>query len=91
MESEGRESTHGTVPRAPGDASSAAEHCTTRLTVALAALGMRGTVEARERLAVIHLPSAAAGQMVDDALRHRLVALGRSAGFSHVALAIGDG
>lgn len=61
------------------------------LTQALAALGLPARVEIRARLAVIHPVDADQHRLGDLALRRRIVAVGRAMGFTHVALAVGEG
>jgi hypothetical protein len=55
------------------------------LLAALTGLGLVCTVEARDGLAVLHASAEMVGQLTDPALRRRVVALGRSHGFTHVA------
>jgi hypothetical protein len=90
VSSERRVSTDASLPVVPGAAPPVDEGSAIRLAAALAALGMGATVQGRERLAVIHLPAGVAARMVDEAARRQLIALGRSVGFSHVAVAVGE-
>jgi hypothetical protein len=58
---------------------------------ALGALGIRGSVEARERLAVLVVDAAtAAPDLADAELRRAALALARAHGFTHLALELGD-
>jgi hypothetical protein len=57
----------------------------------LAGAGMACRVEARDRLAVVHPESGGGLDMAEDAVRVRVVALGRKRGFTHVAIALSEG
>jgi hypothetical protein len=57
----------------------------------LAGAGLACRVEARERLAVVHPDAGTPFDVSDEAVRRRVVALGREHGFTHVALALSDG
>jgi hypothetical protein len=80
----------GTLPATADDGSSAVESPGAALAAALAAAGVSATVEVRARLAVVHLADGAGGALGDVTLRRRVVALGRAAGFTHVAVAVGE-
>jgi hypothetical protein len=54
----------------------------------LADAGFVCRVEARERLAVVHLEPGQHLEVADDAVRRQVVGLGRRRGFTHVAVAL---
>jgi hypothetical protein len=58
------------------------------LVAALTGLGLACAVEARDGLAVLHASADVVGRLTDPALRRRVVALGRSHGFTHVAATV---
>lgn len=80
----------GPRPATADDLSSAVESPGAVFAAALAAAGVRATVEVRARLAVLHLADGSSGALGDVMLRRRVVALGRTAGFTHVAVAVGE-
>jgi hypothetical protein len=80
----------GTRQALAGDPSSAGESAGAAFAAALAVAGVRATVEVRARLAVVHLADGTGGALGDVTLRRRVVALGREAGFTHVAVAVGE-
>ena len=82
LESSGTVAAGSAGPEASADA----------LGCALAGLGVRVTVQARGRAAFLRaLDDGTAALLRDAALRRRVVALGRTLGFTHVALVLEDG
>jgi hypothetical protein len=57
----------------------------------LGVLGLECSVEGRGGLAVIRAEPRVARQLADPLLRRRILALARGHGFTHIAVAIGDG
>jgi hypothetical protein len=58
------------------------------LVAALTRLGLVCAVEDRDGLAILHASANVVGRLTDPALRRRVVALGRSHGFTHVAATV---
>ena len=56
---------------------------------ALAGMGLASAVEDRDGLAVIHPAADVMGRLADPILRRRVVGLGRTHGFTHVAVTVG--
>jgi hypothetical protein len=81
----------GTRESLADDASVAGERAGATFAAALAVAGVRATIEVRARLAVVHLADGHGAALEDVMLRRRVVALGRDAGFTHVAVAVGEG
>jgi hypothetical protein len=57
----------------------------------LTALGLECAVEGRDGLAIIRTAPPVARLLADPDLRRRIVALARAHGFTHIAVAIGEG
>ncbi len=56
----------------------------------LADAGLACRIEARERLAVVHPEPGHHLEVADDAVRRHVVGLGRTRGFTHVAIALAE-
>jgi hypothetical protein len=56
----------------------------------LADAGLACRVEARERLAVLHPEPGQQVEVGDDAVRRHVVGLGRTRGFTHVAIVLAE-
>jgi hypothetical protein len=61
------------------------------LVAELAALGLECSVVGRDGLAIIRTAPPVARMLADPVLRRRIVALAREHGFTHIAVAIGEG
>lgn len=70
----------------PVDAVGDDAHGADQLAAAVATLGVRGRIEARGRLAVLHADAGDAPVLADTALRQRLTAAALRCGFTHLAL-----
>jgi hypothetical protein len=63
----------------------------TLLAADLTGAGVTCRVEPRDRLAIVHPAAGTTLDLADDAVRLHVVALGRKRGFTHVAIALGEG